>query len=94
MKKYVTRGHKKIYACFVELKKAFDSLSHKLFFQKWSQLGFNGHTLSLVENIYKKTKCAVKDEGDEGDKTKSLKLLITHVTLPFAWKIRHIKLRY
>ena len=65
IKKYVTHGHKKIYACFVDLKKAFDSIPHKLLFEKLRQLGLDGGMLSLVENIYRKTKCAVKGEGNK-----------------------------
>ena len=65
IKKYVTYGHKKIYTCIVDLKKTLDSIPHKLLFQKLSQLGPNGNMLILVENIYKKSKCAVKGERDK-----------------------------
>ena len=54
-----------MYACFVDLKKAFDSVPHNLLFNKLSQLGLAGNMLSLVENIYKKTKCAVKGDRDK-----------------------------
>ena len=61
--KYVTTGKKKLYACFVDLKKAFDSVWHKGIFYKLENLGLHGNLLSLVKCIYKNTKCAVR-EGD------------------------------
>ena len=40
-------------------------MPHNLLFNKLSQLGLAGNMLSLVENIYKKTKCAVKGGRDK-----------------------------
>ena len=41
-------------------KKAFDSVDHSSLFNQLRKLGLNGNFLNLVEDIYKKTKCAVK----------------------------------
>ena len=60
VKKYVTRGKKKLYSCFVDFKKAFDSVWHNGLFHKLELLGINGNFLNLIKNIYSKTKCAVK----------------------------------
>ena len=60
VKKYVTIGKKKIYACFVDFRKAFDSVWHKGLFQKLEALGLHGKILQLVQAIYISTKCAVK----------------------------------
>ena len=60
VKKYVTVGKKKLYACFVDLKKAFDSVWHNALFYKLEHLGINGNFLNLIKNIYSKTRCAVK----------------------------------
>ena len=60
VKKYVTKGGNKLYTCFVDLKKAFDSICHTSLFNQLRKLGLNGKLLSLVEDIYKKTKCTVK----------------------------------
>ena len=60
VKKYVTIGKKKIYACFVDFKKAFDSVWHERLFQKMENLGLHGKMLQLIKAIYKSTKCAVK----------------------------------
>ena len=60
IKKHVTIGGKKLYSCFVDFKKAFDSVWHIGLFQKMETLGLHGKLLSLIKNIYKNTKCAVK----------------------------------
>ena len=60
VKKYVTIGKEKLYACFIDFKKAFDSVWHIGLFKKLENLGLHGKLLSLIKNIYKNTKCAVK----------------------------------
>ena len=60
VKKYVTIGKKKLFACFVDFKKAYDSVLHEVLFYKVSKMGIGGKTLELIKDIYRKTKCAVK----------------------------------
>ena len=60
VKKYVTIGKKKLFACFVDLKKAFDSIWHEGLFHKVFNYGITNNILNLIKDIYKKTKCAVK----------------------------------
>ena len=60
VKKYVTIGKEKLYACFIDFKKAFDSVWQVGLFNKLNNLGLRGKLLSLIQNIYKNTKCAVK----------------------------------
>ena len=62
-KKHVTKGENKRYACFVDLRKAYDSVPHRNLFDQLRKLGLNGKLLDLVENLYKRTKCAVKVNG-------------------------------
>ena len=52
--------NKKLYACFIDFQKAFDSVWHEALFRKLENNGINGDFLDLIKNIYKKTKCAVK----------------------------------
>ena len=60
VKKYVTIGHDKIFACFVDFKKAYDSVWHKGLFYKLQNFGFSGKSMDLIKDIYSKTKCSVK----------------------------------
>lgn len=63
IKKYVNVGKKKLYACFIDFRKAFDSVWHIALFDKLRTVGLHGKLLDLVENIYSKTKCAVKSNN-------------------------------
>ena len=46
--------------CFIDFKKAFDSIWHEGMFYKMEVNGFSGKLLKLIRDIYKKTKCAIK----------------------------------
>ena len=54
---------KKLFTCFVDFKKAFDSIWHEGLFHKMTNLGIGGKTLKLIRDIYRKTKCAVKSKN-------------------------------
>ena len=60
VKKYVTIGKEKLYVCFIDFQKAFDSVWHKGLFNKLKNLGINGGSLNLIKDLYKKTNCAIK----------------------------------
>ena len=60
VKRYVTIGKRKLFACFIDFKKAYDSVWHEGLFQKMKKNGIMGNFLNLVKDIYKKTNCAVK----------------------------------
>ena len=64
--KYVSdKKGKKLYICFIDFKKAFDSVWHKGLFYKLESKGINGNFLRLLQNIYSKTKCSLKIIGIE-----------------------------
>ena len=67
VKKYVTVGKEKLYTCFVDFQKAFDSVWHKGLFHKLSNNGISGKSLSLIFNLYNKTQCAIKRNNDITD---------------------------
>ena len=67
VKKYVTVGKEKLYTCFVDFQKAFDSVWHKGLFHKLSNNGISGKSLSLLFNLYNKTQCAIKRNNDITD---------------------------
>ena len=60
VKKYVTIGEKKLFSCFIDFKKAFDSVWHNSLFHKMADYGIINNCLNLIEDIYRKTECAVK----------------------------------
>ncbi|CAB3986903.1 Hypothetical predicted protein [Paramuricea clavata] len=51
---------KKIYACFVDFKKAFDSVWHQGLFYQLLQNKIGGHFYDLITDMYSNTKCAIK----------------------------------
>ena len=53
-----TRG--KVYSCFVDFKKAFDTVWHEGLFQKLLEVNIKGNFLKLIQSLYKKSTCAVK----------------------------------
>ena len=54
VKRYVTIGKKKLYVCFLDLTKAFDSVWHEGLFCKLKTIGITGNLLELLKYIYKK----------------------------------------
>ena len=58
--KYVEEKEGRLYTCFIDFKKAFDTVWHDGLFYKLQQLGVNGNFLHTLQDIYRKTQCAVK----------------------------------
>ena len=50
----------KVYACFIDFKKAFDTVWHDGLFYKLQQIGIRGNFLETLRNMYQNTKCAIK----------------------------------
>ena len=59
--KYVYNTPKgKIFACFIDFRKAYDSVCHKALFHKLANLNISDNFIEVLKNIYSKTTCAVK----------------------------------
>ena len=58
--KYVNDGNGRLYSCFIDFRKAFDTVWHDGLFFKLQELGVDGNFLYTLQNIYLNTKCAVK----------------------------------
>ena len=56
--KHLSKG-KKLYACFVDLKKAYDSVWRNGLFFKLKQLGLDKKTTNIIENMYKQTSTSI-----------------------------------
>ena len=50
----------KIYACFVDFKKAYDTVWHEGLFTELSKVKIKGQFLKLIESLYRQSCCAVK----------------------------------
>ena len=53
----------KMYACFVDLKKAYDSVWHDGLFAKLASINVSGSFLNILVNLYQKSSNAVKING-------------------------------
>ena len=59
--KYVKQKKQKLYACFVDLKKAFDTISRvRLFYKLLVNFGVGGKFLGVLQDIYRNNKIHVK----------------------------------
>ena len=52
----------KVYTCFIDFKKAYDSVWHEGMYAKCKLelLNINGEFLEIIKNMYEKSNCAVK----------------------------------
>ena len=51
---------KSVYVCFIDFKKAFDKVSHALFWQKLMNYGTDGKFIDIIKSIYSKVKSCVR----------------------------------
>ena len=58
---------KRIYAAFVDYKKAFDTVDRSALWQKLINIGFNGKLFNVIKNIYDNAKSCVRSNGQMSD---------------------------
>ena len=58
--RYCHKKGSKIYGCFVDFSKAFDSLPRDLLFQKLSDIGVSGKFYEIIKSLYKDDKICIK----------------------------------
>ena len=58
--KYVNNKGQRLYSCFVDFRKAFDSISREALLYKLSTLGIDGKFLKCLEHMYKNSKAKIK----------------------------------
>ena len=63
--KYVHCHKEKIYACFVDFRKAFDSVWHDGLLYKLSKVNVQGKFYSLIKSLYSKATCSVRIENNK-----------------------------
>ena len=54
------RGNQILYLCFLDLKKAFDSVPRSLLFQKLAALGVEGKILNIIKDLYSSNSACVR----------------------------------
>jgi len=62
VEKYL-RKKKRLYVCFVDLRKAFDSIWHDALFFKLQKLGINGLFKKIIHHMYLSNKLCVRTSG-------------------------------
>ena len=55
--------HKRLYVCFVDFKKAFDSVNRIKLWQKLISCNVTGKILTIIKNMYDKAKSCVSTNG-------------------------------
>ena len=58
--KYCYQNKQKIYACFVDFRKAFDLVRHEGLFHRIFQYGIRGNVYKLIKSLYWKSSCFIK----------------------------------
>ena len=58
--KYVIGHHEKVYACFVDFRKAFDSVWHDGLLYKILQINVGGNFYKLIKSLYSNSICSIK----------------------------------
>ena len=53
----------RLFACFIDFKKAYDSVDHQLLWKKLVDAGISSKVLALLKSMYKDIKCRVKSRG-------------------------------
>ena len=62
IKKYCHKKNAKIYSCFVDFKKAFDSVPRDILLKKLLNYGINGKVFNIIRDIYTTDKAGVKNK--------------------------------
>ena len=57
----------KTWVVFIDFKKAFDKVMHEALFEKLSAMGFRGHFLEVIRNVYTTSKAQVRVGGECGE---------------------------
>ncbi|KAK3099269.1 hypothetical protein FSP39_001936 [Pinctada imbricata] len=65
--KYVTNGKQHLYLCFVDFKKAYDTVWRKGLLYKLLKAGIRGKTFNVIDSMYSKSECCIKLNGPRTD---------------------------
>ena len=60
---YLVKNKKPLFACFIDFKKAFNTVDHKLFWDKLNHYGVEGNFLNNIKSMYEKVKSCVRSKS-------------------------------
>ena len=60
LQKYCHKGKKKLFGCFVDFSKAFDTVPRDILLQKLKDRGINGRVLEIIQTLYQEDYASVK----------------------------------
>ena len=63
VRKYCHKKNSKIFSCFIDFAKAFDTVPRGILFKKLLSYGIKGRFFNIIKNIYTKDKACVKIEN-------------------------------
>ena len=63
--KYVHFHKEKVYACFVDFRKAFDSVWHEGLFYKLLKVNIGGNFYNLIKSLYYNSSCSIRVGGNK-----------------------------
>ena len=61
--KYCHKNNRKIYSCFIDLSKAFDTIPRNILLSKLRDVGITGKVFNIIKNIYSSDQACVKVDG-------------------------------
>ena len=62
-KGYNKKSQGRVFSCFVDFKKAYDSVDHLLLWKKLIKIGVSSKVLNILKQMYKNITCRVKVNG-------------------------------
>ena len=64
--KYCHKNNRKIYSCFIDLSKAFDTIPRDILLLKLRDVGITGKVFNIIRNIYSSDQACIKVDGKIG----------------------------
>ena len=64
--KYCYKNNRKIYSCFIDLSKAFDTIPRDILLLKLRDVGITGKVFNIIRNIYSSDQACIKVDGKIG----------------------------
>ena len=62
---YVIKNKKHLFLCFIDFRKAFDKVDHKLLWKKIVKYGARGNFLNIIKSMYQKVfKSCIRSKGE------------------------------